>query len=300
MLNSAPSNSAPSNSAPSESTNYTLGTESGTDLQNIKDAINATVIAPVLNLGLAGLKFSIRKNETINFSSDITEHYLENNTPVAQHITNKPISITLTGELHELVILTQTDSSTGILQNVTEKLTTISALAPQISQTDQNIRNAIEISTMPIEFGSSGQQSSLITSSATQAATNLYSLYKNLLSLGTTQGKITQFIKSLWQAKIGLGIDTRLGYYDKMYIESVRISARDNTRQISDIEITLKELRFASIDMVVFDNTAYQGRVNAQKQEEQPVGKVNTPPTSRGIFNILIKDNWTKFKNALS
>ncbi len=247
----------------------------GFQAQNVTDFINATVIAPILNLGLSGLKFSIRKTETINVSSDITDHYLESNTPVQQHISNKPLKITLTGEIHELTITNLSNSSTGVLQNLTEKLVAIAALAPLISSTTKNIMKAIDI-------GSVGNTTAGdIISNSIQAGTDLYSLYKNLLSLSTNQGKITQFILGLWKGKIGLGVDTRLGYYTSMYIENVRITAREGTTQVADIEVSLKQLRFASTQKVPFDNTAYQARLDQQKQDENDLGKGTSPPTSQ-------------------
>ena len=72
-----------------------------------------------------------------------------------------------------------------------------------------------------------------------------------------------------------------------MYIDNVRITARDNTVQVSDVEVSLKQLRFASIQIVPFDKTAYQGRLAQQKQKQVNIGKGATTPTPDNVRSEL-------------
>jgi len=270
--------------------NQILNKIDGLEAQDVTNSINATVIAPALNLGLAGLKFSIPKSHILHASSEITNHFLANGTPVQQHIANNPITITLTGEIHELTILDLANSKTGILQNVTEKLTTIAALAPAISSTYSNARKAIAAGTV------GNATNADIASNSVNASTNLYSLYKNMLSLSTNQGKTAQFILALRDGKVGLGIDTsRFGYFTDMYIDDFRFIGRDNTEQISDIEVILKKLRFTSTQLVPFDKTAYQGRLAMQAQDTQNVGKGNSAATTENKQSLL-REGWEKYK----
>ena len=65
----------------------------------LKESINVgEAIVNVLSCtGIAGFKFNIPQREQLKFRSDVTDHYTDNNTPVQDHIAQKPIEITLTG-----------------------------------------------------------------------------------------------------------------------------------------------------------------------------------------------------------
>ncbi len=271
---------------PNNQSNSILESLTTTSAETIAESINATIIAPALNLGIAGLKFSIGKSESLELSSDITDFFLEDNTSVQQHISNKPKRLTLTGEIHEISLLSSDNSFAGELQSVTEKMTVVTALLPAISASYQSLRNIISDS-------SSGISSNSVNSDNINSAINLYSLYKNVLSLNTEQGRITQFITAIHNSKIGIGIDTRVGYFTDMYIESARISARDNTSQISDVEITVKQLRFSNTQIVAFDPTQYASKVQKQQNPNNLVGKSNATPVS-DTRRSIIKDLWTQ------
>ena len=101
-------------------------------ISSIQTALKTYFVAPHNDFGLGGYVFTLQGEDTATLSSDITDHYTEDNKAVQDHIAIKPKRITLRGYVGELIYNASGQSPT-ILQTVTQKLTQLSAFLPALS-----------------------------------------------------------------------------------------------------------------------------------------------------------------------
>ena len=64
-----------------------------------QDVLNddSAIVQILGQTGIAGFKFHIQEQERIEFDSEITTHYVEDNRPVQDHIAHRPVMITVKG-----------------------------------------------------------------------------------------------------------------------------------------------------------------------------------------------------------
>ncbi len=64
-----------------------------------KETVNAgeAIVSILGNTGIAGFKFHVPQSEQIKMESDITDHFMDNNSVLQDHIARKPVTITLNG-----------------------------------------------------------------------------------------------------------------------------------------------------------------------------------------------------------
>ena len=61
------------------------------------ELVGKYVVSPVVNLGIGGLAFDIFEEHKVELQSDITDHYVEDNTAIQDQIANRPLKFTLRG-----------------------------------------------------------------------------------------------------------------------------------------------------------------------------------------------------------
>ena len=59
--------------------------------------IGSAVVSVLGSTGIAGFKFHIPQTEMVKMESEVTDHYVDDNSVVQDHIIHKPVTITLTG-----------------------------------------------------------------------------------------------------------------------------------------------------------------------------------------------------------
>ena len=64
------------------------------DAQLLIDSLKQYVVTPLNAFGVGGFVFDSEGDTTVNLSADITDHYLEDNTSVQDHIAIKPKRVT--------------------------------------------------------------------------------------------------------------------------------------------------------------------------------------------------------------
>lgn len=207
----------------------------GQSLSNIVSDINQFVVAPLAAFGIGGFVFNAEGEAREELSADITDHYAEDNKAIQDQVAIRPRRVTLKGYVGE-VIYNGPTNPTSPIQNLAQKLTAITAFAPQLTaaatQTQQAIAN-------PIATDFTGLLGN---------ASNIYGLVKNALgSFGPTQNQQNAFnyFKALWQTSTLMGIQTPWEFITNMVIESVIAVQPEESRWITDFSVTFKEMRFA-------------------------------------------------------
>lgn len=223
------------------------------NVNSFTSALGQYVLQPLQQFGIAGFVFDIEGEARVELNSEITDHYIENNSAVQDHIGVKPKRVTLRNYIGELVY-TQSPQQNPVLTQAVQKLTELTALAPTLTAQAIQAQNLI------------AQQMATTSISGTQfaadvnATANLYSLAKNLLSAqGNKQQAAYQYFKALQQQKTMFSIQTPFEFMTNMAIESVIMIQPEESVYTSSLSITLKEIRTASTKNISTGNNAGSG-----------------------------------------
>jgi hypothetical protein len=85
------------------------------------------------------LLFHFEGEQSLTIEADVTDHYVEDNTAVQDHIALKPEIVNTQGFIGELNNVPP--KGLGIVKEIADRLTTVTAFAPKLSATAQNIYN---------------------------------------------------------------------------------------------------------------------------------------------------------------
>lgn len=224
--------------------------------------------------------FNYEAEQSVSLSSDVTDHYIEDNTAIQDQVALKPETITTSGFIGELNDVAP--AALIPLQTVAEKLVAIGAYAPQISET------------AAIAYAKAFQLYQVGSSLANSAVSSWASLTgggaQTVINGATTQQDITnqtnksqtkqqiyfQQFYGYWKNRTLFTVQTPWAVFQDMIIQSLRAVQDAETRMITDFEITFKLMRFASTQSVanigLYDSNDSQGRLLAQSSEEVDLG----------------------------
>ena len=222
--------------------------------------VNKFVVSPVVNLGIAGFEFDIFEEHKIESQAEITDHFVEDNSTIQDHIAIKPDKITLRGFVGEVVNEVAEPKST--IAELTEKLTTIAGYIPVVTGAARQIQNQIKNNKLNTADDLAG---------AVGTGVDLFQAWKALNPPDTEQAKAYNFFKALFDAKQLVAVDTPFGFFSDLVIENLVAIQGDNA-YISDFSITLKQFRTADTQLVDFDEKKSQGRTSNQKAEAKDGG----------------------------
>lgn len=225
------------------------------------NSIVGNLITPKDNFGYGGFLFDVVDEENTKLESEITDHYVEDNTAVQDDIALKPIEVVAKGYVGEYVYETPVieqaiQTSTGKLSIITQYLPKLSSYANKLMQKAQKISNQVDV-----------------------AQTKVQSLYKTFNQIGnisdSKQAQAYAYFAAAWQSRQLFKIQTPYCFYDNMAIKMVKFIQTGETKDKSQIEITFKQIR-----KVVSTNTAsVQGRLKAQISKTVNAGLIKGKQT---------------------
>ena len=233
-----------------------------------------TIVAPKSTKGISGFLFDVPDTENISLSSDITDHFTESNSFLNDHITHKPITITLSGFIGELVYRTASGVE-GAIQEIDNKLGVVEAYAGDL--TPGFVQKTKEV------LGQTQQAISFINTQLDRVQ-NVVGFFDGESIEQTKQAKAYQELKALWQTKGLVTVQTPWEYFDSMIIKSISFTQNADSKEITDISITLKEMRFAETKVVNFDNNQLPSPVAVQEAEAEDSGRVRGEEDDVGIL----------------
>lgn len=259
--------------------------------------INQYIVRPINAFGVGGFVFDIEGEYTVNLSTEITDHFVEDATTIQDHIAVKPKKITLKGYVGELVYR-QDDSTNTLAQKVVRKLTTVGAYLPQMTTMAQQV---LDIK----ENGLKAQAlKNPLSSKTVNRVTDYWAFVKNMMSGQSRQQQAYMYFKALMEQKMLVSVQTPFEYMNRMAIESITAIQQEGEKYVSDFTLTLKEIRTAALlrspsDVYTGVNTKegideelmYQGRARAQVFEETNLGSI------QGIQEAFDKE-WGFVPNA--
>lgn len=231
-----------------------------------------------------GVYFDVIQEHSISLQSQITDNYLENNTAIADHIANSPITVSLRGVSGEVVyepsiteestqglaeggVLTRmynfTNGKIGNIAYGSEKLGTIVQLLPPVDNITQIAKNTI---------------------SYVEASYKRYNkIIKDFLNPSIKQTRLKQIyhdLCTLRENKSAVIVYTPYETIDNLYIQSITLR-QANVKYITDIELTLKQVYFSETQTTEADKSVLDQYNQFQRANVENHGK--TQGTKKSI-----------------
>ncbi len=210
------------------------------------------------DIKINGLAFDYAGEVKAELSADVTEHYMEDNSFVQDHVALRPKRVTMKGIIGELVAGPQLSGVPGFLQSLQSGLTTLPAYlggyAPeQATKLAKTVTQVQKISSQLTAVYSTGK--------------NILSLFKNSAPSPTRQGQIYAALEAYFEQRVPFTIVTPFRVYNNMVIEALIAVQPEDTKFLSEFTITLKEIRKASVTVV--DPNAPAVAIGVEKNEQQ-------------------------------
>lgn len=239
---------------------------------------NRYLVRPSTVKGINGFVFDYEGDTEMTAQAEITDHYAEDNTAVQDHIAVKPLRITLHGFVGELVYKAP-QGITGLLSLIQNKLTIVPAyLGHYTPQQLAKVQAALT-------------KAQSVVNKADLALAKVRNLVRMLP--GATAGDSAQ--KRAWVQlysfvadRVTFDVETPYGIMKNMAMESLHAVQDETTTEVTDIVVTLKQLRFVDVEVVSATPDTFGGRSLFQRAPETDEGQTSGQPADRtGLAQLL-------------
>ncbi len=201
----------------------------------VDNVVNRFVVRPKNGIGISGFQFDVLADEEISLSSDITDHYTEDNNAIQDHIALRPVRFTLRGYVSEITSTTAMQSS-QLLANI-QTLVSLGGFLPQFSYQATVIY----------------AKAAGLFAQATQVvnqAENFFNLFTNVNTTSNKQQEAYNYFVSMRDSRQLCQVETPWRVYENMAIEDIRVLSPENSRFVSDFSVTFKQLRFITTTVI--------------------------------------------------
>lgn len=255
------------------------------DIAKIQDSLNKYVIAPAAIFGLAGFAFDVEAESTTRLHAEVTDHYVEDNTVINDHMAIRPSEITFKSYVGELVYLEESKAE-NFIQDAIQKLTILSPLLPEISDSAKIIQNKYR----NMNVMSLGE----ITGDTLNQFRDIYALVKNLNPANEKQRQAYLYFKALMEAKTIMSYQSPFEFMTDMVITDVLAVQSADSKYIADFSITMKKIRFAKIETTDYKPEDNQGRGASTRAPVQNRGNVQGSIISDPLLDSILWQSTTE------
>lgn len=180
--------------------------------------------------------FNYEGEQSVTFQSDITDHYIEDNTAIQDQIALRPLEITTHGLIGELNDVAPPVLATA--KAIANRLTVIGAYTPGLSAT-------------ALLAYAEAAQAYQVAQLAAAAAVSAWSSIpgSETLSKFSNQNKqqiIFGQLRGYFESRTLFTVQTPWAIFNNMAIKSLRAVQDAETRVITDFELTFKMMRFTN------------------------------------------------------
>lgn len=201
------------------------------------------------------LLFHYKSEETLELRSDITDHYVEDNSTVQDHIALSPERIRVSGFIGELNSVIPT--ALANLEAVPQRLLAIPGADPELTIAAQ------------MEYLKSFQAYQVAASAKKNADRAWESLGGGVegQSVENKQQRYYRRMYQFWKQRRLFTVQTPWVLMDNMAIENVRALQDESTNQISNFVISFKRFNIATTEtrqLSVLEKTTKNGRLEQQ------------------------------------
>jgi hypothetical protein len=235
------------------------------------------------------LLFHYEGEQTVTLQSDITDHFIENNTAIQDQISLKPIVITTHGFIGELNNVPPPELA--LLLQASNTLTSIGAYVPGLSQTAQlayaQAFAAYQTAQSAVNAGISAWSSITGTGGTSVVGSG------GLVSTSQNQNKQQTYFQQFygyWNTRTLFTVQTPWAIFQNMAIQNLRAIQDEATRMITDFEVSFKMINVAR---TALGNTQLQTQGRLQNQsfplENNGTGSItpNAKTIPAGVTGVL-------------
>lgn len=222
--------------------------------------------------GIAGFLFDLVNDDGAELESDITDHYVEENVPVQDMIALRPEIVTVSAQIAELVKRMPTVARVA---PTTNPLPNIGGLEPALSPGAQAQQDATT-------------QATADDNAAVTSAQSLYGYYNARLPQQPNQTKqsvIYGYFYQLWKGRQLFSVETPWGFFTNMAILSISARQPEQSKSVSEFNITFKKIR--TVRSVIVTPGLLAGRAVFQQApitQNGTVGQVPFTPAQTSQF----------------
>ena len=227
--------------------------------------------------------FHYEGEQTVSLESDITDHYIEDNTAIQDQIALRPETITTHGFIGELNDVAP--AALAAIQALADKLTVISAYVPVLSTTALiAYAEAFQLYQVGANALNSGVSAwNTLNGVGGESVINGQGI--TLQANQTKQQVAFQQFYGYWRNRTLFTVQTPWAVFQNMAIKSLRAIQDAETRMITDFEVTFKIIRMAQ-SITTAPITSVQGRLGSQSAGVTDLG-TSTPAPSIGVTDGL-------------
>jgi hypothetical protein len=222
-----------------------------------------TVLSPKDVKGIAGFLFDVPDSDSINLDWDITDHFTESNSFLNDHKVKKPVIITLSGFVGELVFRSPAGVE-GAAQEISNRLEAVDAYLGDFTP------GAVQEAQRVVQQAQSAISAINQTLDKVQ---NVIGFFDGEEPEETAQQKAFNQLSALGDEVI-VATQTPWGYFDSMSIMALGFTQDGTTKEITDISVTLKEIRVSETKTTDFDKNQFPVREQVQSGPEEDQGNI--------------------------
>jgi hypothetical protein len=226
--------------------------------------------------------FDIPTTEDLTLTAQITDHYVEANYAIQDHVALEPVRITLVGNIAELVC--KKSELEKYAEQILDRLQPWGVLSPQQSlSAQQTLAEALRLKNA--------------INSAVKIGTDLYNDVTSGGEASPEKGAQRQAystLENMWKNRSVVSVETPWKTFPSMLIESISFSQDESTKDMSTITIVVKEFRVAETTTGI---GLLKGRISSQASDIVDKGKVpGESILSRG-FSSVVDSVTTMYQN---
>ena len=220
--------------------------------------------------GIDGFVFDIRMNETVSNTSQITDHYTEDNTTIQDHVAFEPVKVTLVGKVGELVFTT--NKALEFARITADRLVTLGELSPvQRDKATQQISDAYQI-----EAALRSSVNLLLNLGGT-IGLDATSWWSDVQCAKDNQSRAFLRFQNIFYSRKMITVVTPWRNYHDMMIESFTVDQDETSVLESTFTINLKQIRKVS---TTTNTGQLEGRLKQQAAPVKNSGTVKGPKNS--------------------
>lgn len=271
--------------------------KSPTKFSTVKDVLSDFILTSpeTKDKGIGGYRFTQMRDDEIEIGSNITDYVVESGMTIQDAVILKPLRLKLSGLAAEVSYgESRTLQPVDTLMN---SLKPLNALIPSLITNDQKTADIYnQLNGFYGEFNKLQRQINSIIgiwsdnhsdpNSQIFDKTALADWWNNLT--GSVQQKAFAQLYAMWKARSLINVETPWGVHKNLMIESVvaKQLARSNT--YSEIEVTLKQITFATTQTTGGRGTIDAGRRNGQMNDQNTgntgSGSITDQELDKGLY----------------
>lgn len=245
----------------------------------------AALVTPQEDVGFNGWLFHIPQDSSLEFNSNITDHYVENNKAVQDNVSLQPIEYTVTGLIGELNWRDVYDKTQQAVAAVEDKLPILSILTPELTaqalQTFNLVDKAYNTAKKLGKLAGDNNDDGVYEQFLKQAGKSFTSAIPGKLK---QQELAVNFFFWAWQGRKLFRVQTPWRIFENMVIKSCRATQSESGKTATNLVITFKQLNIINWKIV-------NKKIGMSRNATQTAAQVNkgTSKTEQDTDGFLLK-----------